>query len=96
MRETLNARLIQIGAAVLGVPPDDISVNYEVVPRGFAYRGGEPSTTSNVRGVIPPGSPQATRVEFMQQVQDMWLEVTGQTTAEVVVGAADFGYNPHG
>ncbi len=31
----------------------------------------------------------------MQAVQDMWIEVTGQTTAELVVGAADFGYSPN-
>ena len=28
----------------------------------------------------------------MQTVQDMWMEATGQTTAELVVGAADFSY----
>ena len=95
LRATLDARLIQIGAEVLGVAADDISVHYEIVPQGFAYRGGRPSTSSNIRGVIPPGHSQATRVAFMQRVQDMWLEVTGQTTDEVVVGAADFGYNPH-
>lgn len=95
LRETLNLRLIQIAAEVLGEPPDDITVNYEIIPSGFAFRGGLPSTTSNVRAAIPPGFPQATRVEFMQRVQDMWMEVTGQTTDELVVGAADSGYNPH-
>ena len=28
----------------------------------------------------------------MQAVQDMWMEVTGQTTDELVVGAADASY----
>ena len=37
-------------------------------------------------------SPRRSGVEFMQTVQDMWMEVTGQTTAELVVGAADFSY----
>ena len=94
-REILNARLVQIGASVLGEAPDDITVNYEVIPRGYGFRGGEPSTSSMVRSVIPAGFPQETRVEFMQQVQDMWIEVTGQTTDDLVVGAADFGYSPH-
>ena len=94
-RETLNIRLVQIGAEVLGVAPDDISVNYEVIPHGFGFRGGELSTSSSVRGVIPVGFSQEKRIEFMQAVQDMWIEVTGQTTAELVVGAADFGYSPH-
>ncbi len=91
-RRILNERLIQIGTRVLGVTPDDISVNYEVIPRGFGYRGGGLSTSSSVRSRIPDGISQEKRVEFMQAVQDMWMEVTGQTTAELVVGAADASY----
>ena len=91
-REILNARLVQIGAQILGVAPDDITVNYEVIPHGFGFRGGELSTSSSVRSRIPDGFSQEKRVEFMQAVQDMWIEVTGQTTAELVVGAADASY----
>ena len=91
-REVLNIRLVQIGAAVLGVAPDDITVSYEVIPHGFGFRGGELSTSSSVRSRIPDGFSQEKRVEFMQAVQDMWMEVTGQTTAELVVGAADASY----
>lgn len=91
-REALNLRLVQIGAAVLGVPQDDITVSYEVIPHGFGFRGGELSTSSSVRSRIPDGFSQEKRVEFMQAVQDMWMEVTGQTTAELVVGAADASY----
>ncbi len=92
-RKVLNERLVQIGAQVLGVVPDDITVNYEVIPRGFGFRGGELSTSSSVRSRIPDGFSQEKRVEFMQTVQDMWMEVTGQTTAELVVGAADASFN---
>ena len=92
-RDVLNIRLVQIGAAVLGVAPDDITVTYEVIPHGFGFRGGELSTSSSVRSRIPDGFSQEKRVEFMQAVQDMWMEVTGQTTAELVVGAADASYN---
>ena len=95
MRQTLNSRLIQICAEVLGEVPDDVTVNYEVIPHGFGFRGGEISTSSSVRSVIPAGFSQEKRIEFMTRVQDMWVEVTGQTTAELVVGAADFGYSPH-
>ena len=91
-RETLDIRLVQIGAAVLGVAPDDITVSYEVIPHGFGFRGGELSTSSSVRSRIPDGFSQEKRVEFMRAVQDMWMEVTGQTTADLVVGAADASY----
>ena len=94
-RLILNERLVQIGAEVLGVSPDDISVNYEVIPHGFGFRGGEISSSSSVRSRIPDGFSQEKRVEFMQTVQDMWMEVTGQTTAELVVAAADASYRPY-
>ena len=94
-REILSVRLAQIGAEVLSEPQDDVTVNYEVIPHGFGFRGGELSTSSSVRSVIPAGFSQEKRVEFMTKVQDMWIEVTGQTAAELVVGAADFGYSPH-
>ena len=95
MRRILDERLVQIASQVLGEVPDDISVNYEVIPHGFGFRGGEISTSSSVRSVIPDGFTQEKRVEFMQAVQDMWIEVTGQTTAELVVAAADASHRPH-
>jgi len=94
-RRILNERLVQIGSQVLGEAPDDISVNYEIIPHGFGFRGGELSTSSSVRSRIPDGFSQEKRIEFMQAVQDMWMEVTGQTTAELVVGAADASYNSY-
>ena len=92
MRRVLDGELVRIGAEVLGVPAEDISVDYEVIPHGFGFRGGELSTSSSVRSRIPDGFSQEKRVEFMQAVQDMWVEVTGQTTAELVVAAADASY----
>lgn len=94
-RRALSERLVRIGAEVLGEAPDDISVSYEIIPHGFGFRGGELSTSSSVRSRIPDGFSQERRVEFMQAVQDMWIEVTGQTTAELVVAASDMSHNPH-
>ena len=54
-RRILNERLVQIGARVLGVAPDDVTVSYEVIPHGFGFRGGELSTSSSVRSRIPDG-----------------------------------------
>ncbi len=94
-REILSARLVEIGGQILGIPVDDITVDYEVIPHGFGFRGGEISSSSAVRSRIPDGFSQEKRVEFMQAVQDMWIEVTGQTTAELVVGAADASYQSY-
>ena len=95
-RRVLSERLVQTGASVLSVAPDDITVIFEVIPHGFGFRGGEISSTSSVTTRIPDGLSQEKRVEFMQAVQDMWMEVTGQTTAELVVSAADASYRNYG
>ncbi len=91
----LSVSLAQIGAEVLGIAPEDITVDYEVIPRGFGFRGGELSATSSVRSKIPDGYSQEKRVEFMTRVQDTWIQITGQTAEDLVVGAADASYDPY-
>ncbi len=89
LRPRLAAELARICASVLGEPPDDVSVDWTEIPHGFGFRGGKLSTTSAVRGRIPPGCPQETRVRLMQEIQDTWMALTGCTTDELVVSARD-------
>ena len=79
----------RVCTSILGGAPDDLSVNFIEIPHGYGFRGGELSTTSAVRGEIPPGCEQTTRVQLMQEIQDMWMELTGCTTHELVVSARD-------
>ena len=92
LRPDLSAMLARISTSVLGGEPDEVKVSYTEIPRGFGFRGGEPSTTSLVRGQIPQGCPQETRVELLTQLCDAWCELVGCTTHEVVVSARDEGY----
>lgn len=89
LRPTLASELARISTDILGGNPDDVTVRWIEVPHGFGFRGGKLSTTSAVRGEIPPGCQQETRVELMQTIQDRWMELTGCTTAELVVSARD-------
>ena len=89
LRPELVSELARISTAILGGAPDDVAVRWIEIPHGFGFRGGELSTTSAVRGEIPPGCDQETRVQLMQQIQDRWLELTGCTTDELVVSARD-------
>ena len=66
-----------------------MTVEYTVIPHGFGFRGGEISTTSSVRGQLASPLDQETRVELLQQLCDMWCEVTGCTVHEVIVSARD-------
>lgn len=81
--------LARISTQILGGDPNDVTVRWIEIPHGFGFRGGALSTTSAVRGEIPPGCQQETRVLLMQTIQDRWMELTGCTTAELVVSARD-------
>ena len=87
IRPELVSELTRIASSVIG--EDDVDVRFTEIPKGFGFRGGELSTTSLVRGQVAAGCDQELRVEFMQQICDMWTRVTGCTTDELVVSARD-------
>lgn len=89
LRPALASELARISADILGGSPMDVTVQWIEIPHGFGFRGGKLSTTSAVRGEIPPGCQQDTRVRLMQSIQDRWMEITGCTTDELVVSARD-------
>ena len=88
-RETLAAGLQQITQDVLGELPDDVPVAFSDIPSGFGFRGGEPSTTSLVRGSIVGGVTQDVREDLMRRICDMWMEISGCTVDDLVVSARD-------
>ena len=85
----LQSRLAEIATDVLGGSSADVVVEFEVIPHGYGFRGGEISTTSLVRGQIPPGCAQEVRVDLMRKICDMWCEVAGCTVDELIVSARD-------
>ena len=87
IRPELVSGLIRVSSSVMGA--SDADVQFTEIPRGFGFRGGELSTTSLVRGQIPPGCEQELRVEFMRRICDMWMRVTGCSVDELVVSARD-------
>ena len=85
----LRSRLAKAATDVLGGSPDRVAVDFEVIPHGYGFRGGEISTTSLVRGSIAPGCEQEVRVDLMRRICDTWCEATGCTVDEVVVSVRD-------
>ena len=65
------------------------TVEWTVVKKDFGYTAGEPSTSSIVIRSVPVGLPLAEREAFMHRVCDLWSEVTGCSTDEIVVTAWD-------
>lgn len=88
-RAELAAGLQQITQDVLGESPADVPVAFSDIPTGFAFRGGEPSTTSLVRGSIVGGVTQEVREDLMRRICDMWMEISACTVDELVVSARD-------
>ncbi len=89
LRPRLASELARICAGVLGGDTDAVSVQFTEIPHGYGFRGGAISTTSAVRGRIPPGCDQPTRVLLMQRISDLWYDLTGCATDELVVSARD-------
>ena len=88
-RAVLAEALQQIIKDVLGESPDDVPVTFSDIPQGFGFRGGEPSTTSLVRGSIVGGVSQDVREDLMRRICDRWMEISGCTVDELVVSARD-------
>ncbi len=89
VRAELAVALQQITQDVLGESPDNVPVTFSDIPSGFGFRGGEPSTTSLVRGSIVGGVTQDVREDLMRRICDMWMEISGCTVDELVVSARD-------
>jgi len=88
-RAELAAGLRQISQEALGESADDVPVTFTDIPTGFAFRAGEPSTTSLVRGSIVGGVTQELREDVMRRICDMWMNISGCTVDELVVSARD-------
>ena len=89
IRPELASGLARAAVSILGGDADKVEVEFSEIPRGFGFRGGEVSTTSMVRGRIPPGCDQDTRVRLMRAVSDVWTEAVGCSEDELVVSARD-------
>jgi len=94
LRAQLVSALTRVTTDVLGTPAGEIQVHFREIPSGAGYRGGELSTTSLVRGTMPPGCEQTVREKLLESICEMWCEVTGCGDDEVVVSAADADYVP--
>lgn len=89
LRVKLAAEIRRISASVLNIAEDGIDIDYHEIRHGFAFRGGEVSTTSTIRGQLTEALDQETRVELMTQILNMWMAETGCDVDELLVSARD-------
>ncbi len=76
----------------LGAESGPVSVSWVQVRKGFGFRGGEPSTTSLVRGRIPDGCSRETRGRLLHAIERSWRRISGAAAHEVIVSARDRGW----
>jgi hypothetical protein len=81
--------LRRIGREAFEDGPSGCEVSFTVIPKGFGWTAGEPSTSSIVIRSVPVGLALERREAFMRQVCDLWESVTGCSIEEIVVTAWD-------
>ena len=81
--------LKRIGRELLGDTEAGAEISWITVPEGFGFTAGVPSTSTLVVRSVPVGFPDDEREAFMTRVCDLWTEVAGCTTDEIVVTAFD-------
>jgi hypothetical protein len=85
----LAAGLERIGRELLGDASPCGEIAWLVIPRGFGFTAGAPSTASLVVRSVPAGFPDVEREALQSRISELWVNVTGCTADEVVVTAFD-------
>ena len=75
-QQALTDGIKKISAEVFGDSKDITQVYWYVVPSGFAWTGGVPSTTSVIRCDVPDDILYKTRVRLLSSITDLWVEKT--------------------
>ena len=88
IRGTLVQAIEQACGEALG-PDLLVTVDWIDIPKGFGFRGGEPSKTSLVRGKIPDGYDSEVRTRLLKEIGDAWCRISGGRQDELVVSARD-------
>ena len=88
-REALAEGLRQIGLRAFGDDPTQTEISWVVMPEGFAWTAGEPSTSSLVIRSVPVGFPDDEREAYLRSVCDFWAKETGCSINEIVATAWD-------
>jgi hypothetical protein len=81
--------LRRLAQETFGDAPERVEIQWISVPEGFGFTAGEPSRSSLVIRSVPVGYAEPLRERFMSRVCDLWRDVTGCSTDEIVVTALD-------
>ena len=94
IRPDLEAALRTICGEVFGAGGRPVTFSWSEIPRGNGFRGGEPSTTTMLRGVIPDGCDQATGERFLMNIGEAWYRIAEVDEHDLVASARDRSWRP--
>ena len=92
IRADLEQAISSISLEILGNDQGPVDISWSEIPKGFGFRGGEPSTSSLVRGQIPDGCNTETRTELLINLSRSWYDISGTTEEELVISARDMSW----
>ena len=92
VRADLEKSISGISLRILGNDQGPVNISWSEIPKGFGFRGGEPSTSSLVRGQIPDGCDSATRAKLLIDLSRSWYDISGTTEEELVISARDMSW----
>ena len=89
IRRDLEKGVTEACYEVLGQEQGPVDFLWTEIPKGFGFRGGYPSTTSQVAGTIPDGCHQDKRELLMRKICDSWSSISGTTEDEAIISIRD-------
>ena len=85
-RREIAQGITEIHTTHTGAPRQFVNVVFQDAPSGRMFTAGEPSAQSVIGGTIREGRPIEMRQAMLRDYSDLWVRVTGQSEAEVLIG----------
>ncbi|MCW2664430.1 MAG: cis-3-chloroacrylic acid dehalogenase [Mycobacterium sp.] len=82
-------QITSIHCNATGAPPSFVNVLFLELPEGECFVAGKPATHSYVFGIVRHGRDLETRQGMLRDLSRMWIDVTGQSDAELIVALTE-------
>jgi phenylpyruvate tautomerase PptA (4-oxalocrotonate tautomerase family) len=82
----IAAEITDIHCRLTGAPAAFVNVVFREYADGDCFVARRPARRSFIMGRVRHGRPLDTRQEMMREFKDMWVRITGQSEAHLLVG----------
>lgn len=85
LQTDLTERLLGIAETSFGAPSAQSEVAWTILPKDYAWTGGQPSNSSVVVCRVPEDIAFDRRASFIKPVNDVWIDKTGADPSELLI-----------